>query len=291
MKKSFFHLNVRIFFLVLVLAITACTKEQVLIPQAPPPPPEPKQEEVKKTNAEIFWEKYLATADTKMEPFRTQFTLRYGVEGKTDRASALLWGNSSKEIRLDINAGVGVNVAKIYEGPKEFSLYLPRDKAAYLYSGKEKPLLKVGVPMPLGLAQLTQLHEGAFAQVFGKKQLESVKPKDAKLPANILEELPKDAEAYVLDSETLAGTLVLNSEGLPLYWLDAEKDGWSIDFSYKDGEKSPYKLNINHIATKRRALILIRERSSGLANFASSKLRLTYPRGTKVQGLDKLGKS
>ncbi len=295
MNTSFRTLNyVHYLMIMLLLLLSACGKEQQIAPVTPVQPSkqeEPKVEPPKKTAPEIYWDKYAASAKVSMSPFRNQLTLRYGVEGKTDRAAALLWGNSSKEIRLDINAGVGVSVAKVYEGPKEFILYLPREKTAYLYSGEQKPLFTIGVPMPLGLAHLTQILKGHYAKVFGEEYSDIVKPADAALPAAILEELPKNAAAYILDGNDFEGTLVLSSQGLPLYWQAEDGKGWVIEFSYKDGQKLPYKLNIQHISSKRKALLLVKERSSNVKTFRRDTLRLTYPKTTAVKPLDALGKN
>ncbi len=294
-QKASSHFTPKItqgFLALLLVFLCACAKDPQVVPLTPVAPPKeeaPPVEAPKKSEAEIIWDKYLATAKMSMTPFRNQLTLRYGVEGKTDRAAALLWGNSSKEIRLDINAGVGISVAKVYEGPKDFILYLPREKTAYLYSGKEKPLFTIGVPMPLGLAHLTEILTGQYAKVFGEEYTDIMPIKDAELPANL--ELPSDAKAYALMGHDFEGTLVLNTEGLPLYWQGDDGHGWTMELSYRDGGKQPYKLNIQHISSKRRALLLVKERSSKLPAFRRDKLRLTFPKSTAVKPLEKLGQN
>ncbi len=292
--SSYFPRYTHYFMALLLMMLCACAKEKQLTPMPPAPAPvekAPEEAPKKKSEAEIIWEKYLASAKKSMSPFRNQMTLRYGKEGKTDRAAALLWGNSSKEIRLDINAGVGVSVAKVYEGPKEFTLYLPREKTAYLYSGKQKPLFSIGVPMPLGLAQLTQLLTGQYALVFGEEYVDISELKDASIQADIVKELPAKAKAYALMGHDFEGTLVLNTQGIPVYWQGDDGNGWIMELQYRDGEKLPYKLNIQHVSSKRRALLLVKERSTNLANFKREQLRLTYPQSTTVKPLEGLGQN
>ncbi len=278
-----------------LLLITLCACSKSVTPPEPEitpeePPKEAPKVEAKKTDAEIFWEKYVRTADTKMKPFRTQLSMRYGVDGKTDRANALLWGNSVEEMRLDISAGVGVTVAKIYEGPRQFVIFMPQEKKAYRLVGAEKPLFTIGVPMPLGLAHLTLLLNGQSAKVFGEEYSAPLKPKEAEIPQDILEELPKNAEAYTLTNPSFTGTLVLDVKGLPLYWQAADSKSWNIEFNYKEKQTLPFRLTITHAESKRKALLVIKERESGVKPFTGVKLKLILPTNTPIAPLEELGK-
>ncbi len=283
---------VRFFLGLLLLSLFACAKSPT--PEVPevPPAPEKVEPEVKpeKTEAEIIWEKYVSSASNEMQPFRTQLTLRYGTEGKTDRASALLWGNDEKEIRLDIGASVGLTVAKIYEGPRQFILFTPQEKKAYRFVGDEKPLFTVGVPMPLGLSHLTLLLSGHTAKVFGEQNTAALTPEEAKIPKDIREELPKKAKAYTLTDNAFAGTLVLDEQGLPLYWSAEGGKGWTIEFNYKEKQKLPFRLKIVHADTKQRALLLIKEREKDIKTFTGVKLKLILPKNTPVVPLEEFGK-
>ena len=54
------------------------------------------------------WQKFAAVSSAdKSEPYRLQLSLRFGTEGDTRRVTALFWGNSERQLRLDVMAGVG----------------------------------------------------------------------------------------------------------------------------------------------------------------------------------------
>ncbi len=280
------------FLILLVLLLCACGKT---VPPVAPPAPEPVEKttpkkEPKKTSGEIFWEKYLQSYDIPTQPFRTQLTLRYGREGETDRVNGLLWGNDEKEMRLDLSAGVGVTGAKIYDGPRQFVVFMPQKKRAYRYVGTEKPLFSVGVPMPLGLAHLSLLISGHNAKVFGEIYAENIPLKQANISKDILADLPKNAEAYILGNAAFAGTLVLDAKGLPHYWQAEDNDGWNMEFNYKNKQKLPFRIIITHGATKQKALLLIKEREKDVKTFTGVKLKLILPRNTPISPLEDLGK-
>ncbi len=280
-------------FLLLLLSLCACSKS-VLPPSAPSAPVIPEKpvekEELQKSVSEIIWEKYLESGQKPMLPFRTQLALRYGKKGNTERANGLLWGNDEKEIRLDLSAGVGITGAKIYEGPKQFVIFMPQEKRAYRYVGAEKPLFSVGVPMPLGLAHLTLLINGHNANVFGEAHMENIKLADTNIPHDMLSEFPKDAEAYTLMDNAFAGTLVLDAQGLPLYWQSEKADDWNMEFNYKDKQNLPFRIIISHAGSKQRALLVIKERENDVKTFTGVKLKLILPRNTPISPLEDLGK-
>ncbi len=240
-------------------------------------------------SAEHIWQKYNQSGEASLGSFRNSLSLRYGEEGKTQRVNALLWGNNAREIRLDANAGVGITVAKIYEGPSTFMVYAPQENTAYYHEGKQKPLFSVGVPMPLGLSHLTRLLEGQYSQVLGQKHIGTVTPPSA--DASLLaKDIPKGAMQYTLSEGPFQGTLVLNTDGLPLYWREAvaNSQGWSILFSYRDGDTKPYRLRIRHGATGKQALLLVKERSLQDTPFTDVQMRLTLPEDVRVLPLEEL---
>ncbi len=240
-------------------------------------------------DADALWQNYAKTAQSVTTPFRTQLSLRYGVEGSTDRVQGLLWGNSVQELRLDISAGVGVTVAKIYEGAKEFVIYVPSEEKAYIQQGAEKPLFNVGVPMPLGLSHLTLILQGHYASVFGLKHSSTALAiQDADISSEFTEDMPEDAKVYTLDSGDFRGTLVLNALGQPIFWQEDSSTGWTIALWYKDHESVPYKLDIKHIASERKAVLIVRERASDLDLFTASQMQLTFPKETEVRPLEEL---
>ncbi len=240
-------------------------------------------------DTDALWTNYAKTAQNVTTPFRTQLSLRYGFEGDTDRVQALLWGNTAKKLRLDITAGVGITVAKIYEDEKIFTLYVPNEETAYVHEGAQKPLFNVGVPMPLGLHHLTLILQGHYASVFGLNHSNTpLAPKDTTIPQEFLADLPEDAVAYHVNDGDFAGTLVLNSLGLPVFWQEEASKGWAMSLWYKDNTTLPYKIDIKHIRSERKAVLIIKERASDLDLFTSTQMRLIYPEDTQILPLEEL---
>ncbi len=240
-------------------------------------------------DADALWKNYAQSANTVTKPFRTQLSLRYGVEGKTDRVSTLLWGNSADILRLDISASVGITLAKILEKPQEFILYIPQEGVAYAHEGKKKPSFNIGVPMPLNLEHLTLLLQGHHASVFGLSYAGQPLAVDKATPLLINpEDLPNNAKAYTLEEGAFRGMLVLNDLGQPVFWQEDNSTGWTMEISYKEHETLPYKLYIRHIASERKAVIIVQERAFDLDLFTPEQMRLILPKETVLYPLEDL---
>ncbi len=240
-------------------------------------------------NADALWKNYAQSAKTVSKPFRTQLSLRYGVEGRTDRVSALLWGNSAQGLRLDISASVGITVAKILEKPQDFLLYIPQENVAYTHEGKEKASFTAGIPMPLNLEHLTLLLQGHHASVFGLRYQGQPLAVD-KATALLInpDDLPNSAKAYTLEEGPFRGMLVLNSLGQPVFWQEDNSTGWTMEISYKEHELLPYKLYIKHIASERKAVLIVKERAFDLDLFTPEQMRLILPKETVIHPLEDL---
>ncbi len=240
-------------------------------------------------DSDALWQNYAKSAQSVTTPFRTQLSLRYGVEGSTDRVQGLLWGNSSQKLRLDIAAGVGVTMAKIFEDQREFIIYIPQEEKAYVHKGEEKPLFNVGVPMPLGLNHLVLILQGHYASVFGLAREGSPMPlAETDLVLADRDELPAEAVAYTLEEGQFRGTLVLSPLGLPIYWQEDSTTGWTIALQYREHENIPYKLEIKHIASERKAVLIVKERASDLDLFTPEQMRLIFPKETTILPLEDL---
>ena len=110
------------------------------------------------------WQKFAALgAAEKSKPYRLQLSLRFGTEGDTRRVTALFWGNSQRQLRLDVMAGVGTTVAKILEDGQHFLVYSPSENKAYFYQGATKPLLQnvEGMYLSYGIAATDQDYEAS----------------------------------------------------------------------------------------------------------------------------------
>lgn len=218
-----------------------------------------------------LWDRYAVVcveAEKAAAPYRVRISLRYGAEGDTRRVTALLWGNPEGELRLDVSAGVGVTLASIFEKDEHFLVYAPNDRRAYFHQGKEKPLLNVGVPVPLGVGDLAALLNGRFGRVFG-------------LSYSGAPERGSQGMAYALDSGRLSGALTLNAKGLPVLWRELSQ-GWTLRLTYEEeGPPLPQKIEISH-PDSQKAVVLVKERNRPAVPFTESQLRLILPEDTPV---------
>ncbi len=246
----------------LLLSLCACAKS------VPSPSISPQE-------SEKHWESYIQSNSQNIGPFRTSMSLRFGEEGNTRRVTALLWGNNSTELRLDVNAGIGVNIAKIFEDEQTFLLYAPREEVAYLHEGLQKPLFNAGVPIPFNLHQLALLMEGKYSAVFGTKRDPS--------PA---QESKARASTFILNDGPLKGFIAINAQGLPVFWQEYDKKGWHLTLGYKDNERLPYKLTMQHSTTGKRAILLIKNRELSLTPFTIEQMRLILPSNIVILPLD-----
>ena len=78
------------------------------------------------------WQAFVARSEAiKEAPYLLNASLRFGTEGDTRRVTALLWGNDSRSLRMDVMAGIGAVVAKIWESGDEFLVYSPTENRAF----------------------------------------------------------------------------------------------------------------------------------------------------------------
>lgn len=214
------------------------------------------------------WQAYSSAGLGQDAPYRLQLSLRFGEEGNTRRVTALLWGNGERELRLDVMAGVGTVVAKILEDGEHFLVYAPLENKAYFHQGATSPLLKVGVPVPFGLARLTALLTGHYAAAFGAAYT------DAELLSDGLAQ-------YTLEGKP-GGRLSLDAAGLPVAWRESAAKGWRMDIVYDDAAPPlPRRLTLNH-ASGKRAILLVKERENPASPFTEEQMRLTLPEGAPL---------
>lgn len=245
--------------LCLAVLLTACAKSPQLSATVDP------------AAATALWQRYEAASATPSRPFRVQMSLRYGPEGDSRRVVALLWGNTTDQLRLDVMAGVGVTVAKIAEEGDHFLLYDPGQQKAYFHQGTQKPLLVMGVPVPLGIGDLSALLQGQYGHVFGQTYSAAY--------------ATPDGIAYALDHDKLHGTLQLNTQGLPAQWQENGTKGWNMSIAYSEETPPlPRRIEINHPNGKR-ALILVKERDFPTKPFTPENLKLILPEDTQLQPL------
>ena len=131
--------------IVLMFMASACARQPSTVPPA---------------DSADRWQAFVARSGAVKEaPYLLNASLRFGTEGDTRRVTALLWGNDSRSLRMDVMAGIGAVVAKIWESGDEFLVYSPTENRAFFHQGSNKPLLRVGVPVAMqdGLIQISFL--------------------------------------------------------------------------------------------------------------------------------------
>lgn len=218
------------------------------------------------------WEKMLRFSSEQHQPYRLQLSMRFGEEGNTRRVTGLLWGNGEDSFRLDVMAGVGATVAMISENGDSFLVYAPRENKAYFHDGPSRPLLKVGVPVPIELSHLAGILTGRFADVFGAAPRNCV----AQANGNAICEL----------AGPLPGELTLDGEGVPVRWRQQD-GGWTLELAYaEDVQFLPKSLKLRN-ANGKMAVILVKKRESLQVPFTDKQLKLAFPPGTPLLPLSR----
>lgn len=244
--------------LLIILALLCCACAKI----------GPQTETPEKEIIQARWD--LMETAPQLSPFRIQFSLRFGEEGNTRRVTGILWGNDPENLRLDIMAGVGVVVAKISDSPDKFLLYSPRDNKAYVHDGAEKPLLKIGMPLPFNLQMLAALLEGQYGRVFGSSYASAEMEKNGNI-------------TYVLDQGP-KGTLEVSPEGLPVTWSQG-KGGWQMSIGPEENSRLPKSLKFINDDGKR-AIVLVKEREKSEA-FNHGQMELSIPESAPQLPLSK----
>ena len=122
--------------IVLMFMASACARQPSTVPPA---------------DSADRWQAFVARSGAVKEaPYLLNASLRFGTEGDTRRVTALLWGNDSRSLRMDVMAGIGAVVAKIWESGDEFLVYSPTENRAFFHQGSNKPAR----PLPTAMSVL-----------------------------------------------------------------------------------------------------------------------------------------
>lgn len=240
----------------MAILLCACARQGAITPM-----PESGQ-------AEKRWE-MLAEKCQDSRPYRAQFSMRFGEEGDTRRVTGILWGNDDQNLRMDIMAGVGVVIAKISDNGDHFLLYSPRENKAYFHDGANKPLLKIGVPLPFDIGSLAALLNGQYKAVFGSEY----KSASAGSGENI---------DYALE-DSPGGTLILAPDGLPVAW-NQDNGGWKMDMAFEGDLPRSLKLAGKN---GKKAIVVIKEREFPATPFTESQMNLDLPPSVRKLPLSK----
>lgn len=91
------------------------------------------------------------------------------LEGRrTGRVRIELWGQPDGALRMDVSAGFGSLVASLRQDPGTLVGYIPDQRTAYIQHGGDGTAAALGVPVPFGLAELSQLLSGQYAKLVAK---------------------------------------------------------------------------------------------------------------------------
>lgn len=217
------------------------------------------------------WQAFLARSEAVKEaPYLLNASLRFGTEGDTRRVTALLWGNGSQSLRMDVMAGIGAVIAKIWESGDEFLVYSPTENRAFFHQGSNKPLLRVGVPVPFALDELAALLNGRLTAVFGRQYADS----QALASGNV---------GFTLTSAA-GGLLEIDAQGQAVAWQENGSRGWNMTIAY-DEAGLPRRVSLRH-PDGQTAVLLVKDRQSP-APFSQEQLSLLLPDSTPVLPLER----
>ena len=251
------------------------------------------------------WNRYLKIAPG-LAPvcFRLEGSLRYNdPDNKGHRVSFYIWSNGEYPYRMDAMAGFGSTVLSARESSGEFLAYTPKNEKAFSHKGWQMPrfvLPGLGLPLPLTIANLAELLEGRYANLFGLEYAHAQAATAKDFP-----ELDKtfSGYAYSLTRGPLYGMLVLDQAGRPCLWQEEGSAGWSMQMEYEEEDIASgaanaglvpgkpetliKKLTIKH-KKNYNAVLLIKERENPSTRFTDSQLAILIPEGTEVLPVKRL---
>ena len=226
---------------------------------------------------ETFVNRSLAARD-QSGPIRVSATLRYeDPSGESTRVSALLWGNGPSRglypLRLDLQASMGITVAKIREDASSFLAYSPDEKTAYTHAGKDRSLLSFGVPIPVSLGDLSLLLAGQAGTLL-------LPPGASAGHAPGVGSLTGRGIAFAVPDAPLPGIIELSPAGTLLSWRDYSNKSWVMEFAMNPHNPlEPSKVVVNH-PSGHSATITVKSVERLATPFNSEQLALNLPDGT-----------
>ena len=253
------------------------------------------------SDAASRWQAFAARSAAPAEYDVLSGSLRFGPVNDTRRVTYLLWsGNPSdeeasdghepagldaadlgsnsaddqREIRLEVNAGVGANVAKALFANGRMLLVLPQDQKAY--SGEETPenlRALLGLPLPMRMNDLNDFLAGRYLSALDVPAPERYVTGD---DGNII---------YRYRSNGPDCELELNAEALPVRWSVAGH--WTLDLAYD--EKDLLRRmdgRMNSSDGELRMVLLVKERRPS-GSLPDSSMHLDVPAAFAVYSLDR----
>lgn len=220
-------------------------------------------------------------------------SLRFGPINDTRRVTYLLWSGlpaeaglkpaglttmesdtDSRVIRLEVNAGVGTNIAKAIFENGNMLIILPQDHHAYAGVENEKNLRSLlGLPLPFRMAGLNDFLAGRYLSALAYPVPENAASAEN---GNIV---------YSYKNRDQKGEIELNSDALPVRWSVSGQ--WTLNVSY-DEASLPYRLDGKMTGTDGplRMVLLVKERRAA-DSLPPSSLSLEIPEEYPVYSLDR----
>ena len=229
-------------------------------------------------------------------------SLRFGPTNDTRRVTYLLWSSSTggpsvlndeghepagldaselnagfsddeRTIRLEVNAGVGANVAKAVFENGQMLLVLPRDQKAYAGAETPETLRRLlGLPLPMRMNRLNDFLAGRYPSAL-----------DVPAPERYL----TGGDGNIIYSYRVHGRsceLELNADALPVRWsIDGR---WSLDIAFDD-KGLPRRLDgrMESDGSEMRMVLLVKERRPA-GSLPDTSMQLDVPANFAVYSLD-----
>lgn len=257
---------------------------------------------VSESEADTRWQAFAHRSSRPAEYDVLSGSLRFGPTNETRRVTYLLWssgietpsilddqghepagletadshdGTSDNErtIRLEVNAGVGANIAKAIFENGQMLLVLPKDQKAY--AGAESPdTLRrlLGLPLPMRMTRLNDFLAGRYISALDVPAPERYLTEGN---GNIVYCYKRNGQEYELE---------LNPQALPVRW--SVEGRWSLNMAYDDKEL-PRRLDgtMESDGTEMRMVLLVKERHPA-GSLPEASMQLDIPATFAVYSLD-----
>lgn len=231
------------------------------------------------SDAAMLWQRFEQLSARTPSYHALSGSLRFGPVNNTRRVTFLLWSSPSsmkeedRAVRLEVNAGVGANVANALFANRRMLLLLPREQKAY--TGEDSPFTLrrlIGLPLPLRMANLNELLAGRYFQALGLTSPESCITKEN---GNIVYSWKKNGQSMELE---------LNREALPVCW--SAKGLWNIRMDF-DEKSLPRRIDgtMDSDGEEMRMVLLVKERHPE-NNAGNYRMNLSVPENFTVYSLN-----
>ena len=205
-------------------------------------------------------------------------SLRFGPVNDTRRVTYTLWSGPSEDgsghsIRLEVNAGVGANVAKVLFAQGRMLLVLPQEGRAYEGLESKENLYKIiGLSLPMRMEDLNNFLAGGILPA---------------LDASVPERYQSGGNGNIIYDVIMNGRrceLELNDQALPVRWV--VPGHWTLTARYDDKGR-PDKLEGTMYSTQgeQRMVLLVKDRRPD-SGMPASSLKLEVPQNIVIYALD-----